>query len=274
MTHSSLPPGIVLAYARALAARLTVASDGLLRAAYLHGSAALGGWVPGRSDVDLLLVADNGIGGAAVDRIARALHEAGAGCPGRDLECSMVTVAQAGRPGSPWPYLLHVVAGPGEPGKTVRPVGEADGDRDLLMHYAVCRAAGWPAYGPAPAELIGAVPRRAILEYLADELDWGLEHAPEPYAVLNACRAQVCLRDGRIVSKIAGGEAALGGGTGPADVIRRALLEQRGDAPSQSPAPDAIAFVRTVVGALRCAVAEPAGDEPAPPAGDEPAPPA
>jgi hypothetical protein len=262
MNASSQPPASVLAYARALTDQLTMASDGLLRAAYLHGSATLGGWVPGHSDVDLLLVADNGIGGAAVDRIGRALHEAAAECPGRDLECSTVTVAQAGRPESPWPYLLHVVAGPGMPGKTVRPAGEAHGDRDLLMHYAVCRAAGWPAYGPAPGELIGAVPRPAILTYLADELAWGLEHAPEPYSVLNACRALVYLTDGQIVSKIAGGEAALSSGAGRAEVIRRALLQQRGDAPSLSPAPDAIAFVRAAADALRSAVGEPAGQEP------------
>jgi Domain of unknown function (DUF4111) len=256
MNPSNQPPGTVLAYARAVTARLEGASDGLLRAAYLHGSAALGGWVPGHSDVDMLLVAENDIGAEAVDRLGQELHGSAAECPGRDLECSVVTVAQAERPGPPWPYLLHVVAGPGQPGKTVRPASEAQGDPDLLMHYAVCRAAGWPVRGPEAAELIGTVPRRDVLDYLAGELGWGIEHGPESYAVLNACRALIYLTRGKIVSKIAGGEAALGSAAGPTDVIQRALRQQRGAAPSQPPAPDAIAFVRAVAARLRSAHAE------------------
>jgi streptomycin 3"-adenylyltransferase len=82
--------------------------------------------------------------------------------------------------------------------------------------------AGWPVCGPPPQDLIGVVPRRAILDYLAAELGWGIEHAPEAYAVLNACRALSYLTGHKIVSKIAGGEAVLSSGTGPAGVIERA----------------------------------------------------
>lgn len=119
------------------------------------------------------------------------------------------------------------------------------------MHYTVCRAAGWPVRGPAPAELIGSVPRPVILGYLADELRWGIEHAGEAYAVLNACRAQVYLADGRIVSKVAGGRIALARGRGPAEVIGRALDQQQGHAPQRGPGPDAADFVLAVAGALR-----------------------
>ena len=42
----------------------------------------------------------------------------------------------------------------------------------------------------------GVVPRRVILDYLAGELHWGAGHAPEAYAVLNACRALIYLTDG------------------------------------------------------------------------------
>jgi hypothetical protein len=79
------------------------------------------------------------------------------------------------------------------------------------------------------------VPRRAILDYLAGELRWGIEHAPEAYAVLNACRALIYLTDQQIVSKIAGGEAALRRGAGPAEVIQRALGQQRGSEPDRPP---------------------------------------
>jgi streptomycin 3"-adenylyltransferase len=249
----STPPGSVLSYAGRLIGRLMTVSGGALQAAYLHGSAALGGWVPGRSDVDMLFVAADDISGAAVTRIGEVLGEGAGDCPGRELECSVVTVTQARQPAPPWPFVLHVTAGPGTPGRTVRPDGRSPGDPDLLMHYAVCRAAGWPVCGPPPQDLIGTVPRRTILDHLAGELGWGIGHAPEAYAVLNACRAQVYLTDHKIVSKIAGGEAVLSRGTGPAEVIKRALAQQRGSEPDQPAAADAVSFVLATAAALRSA---------------------
>jgi streptomycin 3"-adenylyltransferase len=256
MDLSTQVPDSVLSYAGRLTGELTTVSGGLLQAAYLHGSAVLGGWVPGRSDVDMLFVAADDISGAAVTRMGEVLSESASYCPGRELECSVVTVAQATRPAPPWQFVLHLTAGPRKPGRTVLPGARSPGDPDLLMHYAVCRAAGWPVCGPPPQDLIGAVPRRAILDYLAGELGWGIGHAPEAYAVLNACRALVYLTDHKIVSKIAGGQAVLSRGTGPAQVIERALAQQRGSEPDGPPAPDAVAFVLATAAALRSAAAE------------------
>jgi Domain of unknown function (DUF4111) len=255
MELSTQPPDSVLSYAGRLTGQLMALPGGVLQAAYLHGSAALGGWVPGRSDVDMLFVAVDDISGTAVTRIGEILSESAGGCPGRELECSVVTVAQARQPAPPWPFVLHVTAGPGTPGRTVRPKSRSSGDPDLLMHYVACRAAGWPVCGPPPQDLIGAVPRRAILDYLAGELGWGIGHAPEAYAVLNTCRAQVYLTDHQIVSKIAGGEAVLSRGTGPAEVIERALAQQCGSEPDRPPAPDAVSFVLATAAALRSAAA-------------------
>jgi hypothetical protein len=242
----------VAAFARILAADVAAVSDGMMRALYVHGSAVLGGWSPARSDVDLLLVADDSIGSDAVNQVAAALAAGAESVPGRGLEASMVTASSARAPAPPWPFKLHVATGPDGPGGA-RIVRGADGggDRDLLMHYAVCRAAGWAAAGPPPASLIGPVARPAILAYLADELDWGVGYAPEPYAVLNACRAMIYLGDGQIVSKIYGGESALRSRLGPAGVIERALAQQRGEAPVGPPGPDATEFVRAVAGLLR-----------------------
>jgi hypothetical protein len=109
-------------------------------------------------------------------------------------------------------------------------------------------------------DLIGVVPRCAILDYMAGELGWGTGHAPEAYAVLNACRALVYLADHKIVSKIAGGQAVLSRGTGPAKVIERALAQQRGSEPGQPPGDDAVTFVLGTAALLRSAAAdEPAG---------------
>jgi streptomycin 3"-adenylyltransferase len=253
---------VLISYGELLAGRAASAAGGQLEAVYLHGSAVLGGWRADRSDVDVLLVTARELAGPALDDVTAALLATVGHCPGRALECSVVTAEQAARPGEPWPFLVHVQAAPGGAGnddaapRIVRGAA-VSGDADLLMHYAVARSCGWPLQGPPPRALIGAIPRPDILGYLAAELAWGLAHAPEAYCVLNACRALVYLADGMIVSKISGGETALRRG-GPPALIRRALDQQRGQASEQPPQRDAAGYVANVAAALRSAAASPA----------------
>ncbi len=129
-----------------------------------------------------------------------------------------------------------------------------DGDPDLLMHYLVCRVAGVPVLGAKPQAGFGTVPRSIVLAHLATELIWGAEHGSEAYAVLNACRALVYATQGNIVSKIEGGRMVLDEGRlGPADVVARALDEQRGMSPPMTVGADVAAFVRLVVDRLQSA---------------------
>jgi hypothetical protein len=242
------------AYAAELTAELDTGLDGALTAAYLHGSAALGGWTPERSDVDILFVAADDLSAAAAASAGHALLRAADDCPGRGgLECSIVTAGAVARPAPPWPFVLHVGARDGQ--QKLYRGQERAGDADLLMHYAVCRAAGVTLTGPPPQAAIGAVARALILSYLADELGWGLANASESYAVLNACRAQVYLRHGEIVGKVAGGLAVLDDGSGPAEVVQRAVDQQRARAPERPAGPDAVAFVQRVAAALKAEAA-------------------
>lgn len=146
-----MPPDCVLAYAAAVTEELLTASGGLLQAAYLHGSAVLGGWQPA-SDVDMLFVAADSVAASTLARMAAVLaarSDRADGCPGR------------------------------------------------------------------------------------------------------ACRAMVYLTDDAIVSKIAGGEAALDLGFGPAEVITRALSQQLGRAARMQPDDEAAEFVLATAAALR-----------------------
>jgi len=246
-------------YAARLAAAVTAVIGRQLVAAYLHGSAALGGWVASRSDVDVLFVVADDMTDAAIAAIPDVLAQAAA-CPGRSLEYSVVTRSQAARPAPPWPFVLHAGFGHGGPGLVTG--RSMTGDSDLLMHYAVIRSAGIVLAGPPPEAVIGPVSRPVILAYLADELAWGLANAPECYAVLNACRALVYLEEDRIVSKVAGGLAELQRGSGPAAMIRRALDQQQGREPERKPGADAVVFASHVAAALNDAAA---GDRAAPP---------
>jgi Domain of unknown function (DUF4111) len=250
MSTTEQPPPEVVAYGSVLAEIVSVSSGQRLVGAYLHGSAAMGGWQPARSDVDLVFVLQDRTPSAALTGVEQALLHDAPACPGTGLECSVVTAQQASNPTPPWPFLLHVQSAPGQEARRVR--GDAvEGDRDLLMHYAVCRAAGVPLFGPEPTTVFGAVPRVPILSYLADELGWGLAHGSAAYAILNACRALVYAADGDLVSKLSGGRQALEKGLGPAEVIARALDEQQGKLPPEAITDRAASFVRLVADSLQ-----------------------
>lgn len=250
MSPREQPPEEVVTYGRLLAAALAISSGQRLVAAYLHGSAAMGGWQAARSDVDLLIVVQEDIPSPDDLAVEQTLLDNASTCPGTGLECSVVLAQQAASPTPPWPFVLHIQSIRGEEMRLVR--GDTmEGDPDLLMHYAVCRAAGVPLLGQDPGNVIGVVPRDTILAYLVDELSWGVAHGSKAYAVLNACRALVYAADGSLVSKLSGGRLALDQGLGPADVIARALDEQEGRISPTAITATATEFVRLVANSLR-----------------------
>ncbi|NEE02598.1 nucleotidyltransferase domain-containing protein [Phytoactinopolyspora halotolerans] len=201
------------------------ALDGALVGVYLHGSVALGDWVPDASDLDVLVVVEDGAAQAAIDVLAVAADEATTLAPTSGVELSVITRDLAERPRTPWPYRLHVATAPAAAPRIVHDTG--DGDPDLLMHIAVTRSAGIAVEGPAPRDLFGEIQRAQVLGYLISELEWGLNHGSEKYVVLNACRALAYVRSGAILAKTAGGEWACAHLPGHAAVISRALDEQR-----------------------------------------------
>lgn len=208
------------------AAEVTNAARGVegvvVVASYLHGSAVLGGFAPGGSDVDLILVLESAPGATAARALGEALI-AVAGCPGVGLEMSAVTESAAKAPAAPWPFVVHATSAPGDR-KVV--VGDGrPGDPDLALHYAVIRQSGHAIEGAPPEQLIGPIPRQVILRALGEELAWGLHHAGMAYAVLNAARALRYLEEDVLCSKLAGGEWAIAHGE-PADLIQPALDHQ------------------------------------------------
>lgn len=243
------PPDAVATYARKLVSQVATASDGSLVGGYLHGSSALGGWTAACSDVDLLIVLRDDTPQPVLPTVEASLVAQSATCPGTGLEASVVSVQQAANPTNPWPFLIHVQASHRAEPRLVS--GDSiEGDRDLLMHYAVCRSAGIAVFGPDPIEVFGVVSRATILSYLSDELRWGCTHGTEAYAVLNACRAHIYSSDGVFVSKTEGGQIALARGLGPSEVIVRALSEQRGQSPASSVTPASVTFVESVAAHL------------------------
>jgi predicted nucleotidyltransferase len=72
----------------------------------------------------------------------------------------------------------------------------------VVLDLALARERGVSLHGPEPAELIGEVPRAAILDSLADSVDWYAREDPEsPDALLNAERARRYVEEGVWSSK-------------------------------------------------------------------------
>ena len=87
-----------------------------------------------------------------------------------------------------------------------------------------------------------------VLRQMADELRWALEHAPESYAVLNACRALRYRFERAICSKSDAGRWALGEGVDPSLVQRALSARQRGVGVGMTR--DAVNFVSAVANDL------------------------
>jgi streptomycin 3"-adenylyltransferase len=244
ITHDD-PPDAVIAYGRQIVDALTTVAGAALEGVYVHGSAALGGFIPARSDVDILAVVNGPIDQG---QAARALHSAAGDCPGTGLEMSIITTATARSLGD-CSFELHLTTNPADT-KTV--LGRHHpGDPDLVLHVVVCRHHGIALTGPPARHVFGPVAHHRVLDAMADELRWSLTHATEAYAVLNACRALRYLDEGVICSKLDAGHWALHHHrhVDQLAVIARAIDLHTAGA-LQLPPPDAQALVDHVVRAL------------------------
>jgi len=246
-TGSGFSPHLVTRFVADLDRQVRSLIDGQLVATILHGSAALGRFVPGRSDVDVLMLVDSpDLAAGVLQSIAERFHAVTDRCPGAGLEISVVAAGAAADPGPPWPYLLHVTTQADDP----RTVFGRDGDGvpDLLMHDAVCRSAGIAVTGPLRSTAIGEIRRSEVLDYLRHELAWAGENADTTYGVLNACRAWQFVTTGELASKLDGASWAIRSG-GPEAVITAAVSAQTdgGDGPPRLEADELMGAVDSII---------------------------
>jgi hypothetical protein len=185
-------------YLEALTAEVRAVLGGRLVGVYAHGSLLLGGYVPARSDIDVLVVVEDPLSPDEQRDLAARLSEDALPCPAVGLELSVVLRSVAAAPTARPAFELHVTTAPADR-KVVDGHGHP-GDLDLVLHFAICHALGYPPFAEVPPPL--------VLAQVADELAWAAEHNPSEYAVLNACRAWRHAVDGGLVSKVDGGRWA------------------------------------------------------------------
>jgi hypothetical protein len=198
-----------------------------VRAVLLHGSAVLGDFLPGVSDLDLLVVVDRPLDAGEVDAFTAVLATADP-APAAGLDLHVVTAATAAAPSPAPPMELHVGRYPGADLEVEPKVAAAP---DLPAELSMARE-GVALLGPAPREVIGPVDPAWLhargehwlttwLGLLDDE-----EHAV--FMVLTACRMWHFAVTGTHLSKTAAGRWALD--REPSlTAVRQALRGRTGD---------------------------------------------
>jgi hypothetical protein len=213
------------AYLQEIGTRLSAILGAELVGVYAGGSYALGGYEPGRSDLDVAVVVDQRLDEGAAAEILGAVGHESLPCPARKLEL-VVYSEEAARSASVEPmFELNLNTGPGELRADLEPQhGEGHWfaiDRSVLAQHGVA------VLGPPAADVFASPPKQALLPVLAQGLRWYRENEPESDdAVLTAGRALRFAREGVWVAKSQLREWAT---SAPADALDQAIAELEGD---------------------------------------------
>lgn len=187
---------------------------------YLHGSLSLGCFNPLRSDLDLLVVTQQGMAVEAKRLLGELLLEV-SGSPS-PIEISVLVRNELFPWRHPTPYNFHysehwrddfTCALSGDEWQLWNDEKHLDGD--LAGHITVLEHRGICLLGLPIADVFPAVPladyRDSILSDVLDPV-FGLNSnlAYPAYVLLNACRTLAFLKTGAVFSKQEGGDWALG----------------------------------------------------------------
>ncbi len=224
-----------------------------LAAVYAVGSLALGGFVLGRSDVDLLAVTAMAPADAVKRRIVEALTHPRLECPTRGLEFVLyerATVASAS-PGAA--FEINLNTGPQmELRWSFDPAQEPA--HWFVIDRSIARSSGISLYSPNPTDTIDEIPRPWLLRALLDMLAWHRSNeASGENIVLNACRSWRFVEEAIWSSKVEGAAWAKGRGADPLP-IDAALARRAGDDSFEIPESRVDGLVRHVEQAIATAL--------------------
>ena len=209
----------------------------------LGGSAALGAYEPGRSDVDVIAVVAEPVAPEALRTLAGRVSQAELPCPARQLELVVW------RRGSGRPFELNLNTGV-ERADHVGVDPEAEPTFWFAIDRAIARERGRSLLGPPPGELLDEPPRAELLTALRESLDWHAKHEPDgPDAILNAARAWRWARTGRWTSKRRAAEWAIGRMSDPSAVAAALAARDAGERMDPDTVAGALAAMRTAIDA-------------------------
>jgi hypothetical protein len=171
---------------------------------YFVGSVALGGFVPGESDVDIVAVSASGLTAAQKDGVTAAVLDLTGACPARGLELTLYRREVAGSPPRGADFEVNVNGGPRMP-TAVQADATAEPGFWYVLDRAIAYRSGVVISGPHSTTVFVEVPRRTLLRAMHESMVWHRTHEVGTlYSVLNACRAWRFAEDGVLASKLEG----------------------------------------------------------------------
>jgi hypothetical protein len=194
-------PPEVAEYGREAAARLRrVLADDLV-GVYFVGSVALGDYIPGRSDIDMVAVTDRPISDDEKRQVVDELSHPNLPCPTRGFEFVLYTRPRVAVASSDAAFEINLNTGPG-----MAPHVGFDASAEprfwFVIDRAFAHAFGIAIEGPPAREVFAPVPRPVVLEAMAESLAWHRAHESlGHFTVLNACRAWRYAEAGELGSK-------------------------------------------------------------------------
>lgn len=185
-----LVPDDVQAFGVEVASCLDGLLGGALVGVYFVGSIALGGYVPGESDLDIVAVSLERIPEELKASFAEALLGVTPLCPARGVELTLYRQdVVRSPPAERAEFELNVNGGPRMP-EAVHLDASEEPWFWYVLDRAIARRCGALITGPPPAELFADAPRLMLLEAMWTSMRWHREHEKATlYSVLNASRA-------------------------------------------------------------------------------------
>lgn len=195
---------------------------------YFVGSIALGGYVPGESDVDIAAVSRSALSEALKRSVASAIVDVSGFCPTRGVEFTLYRREVAASPPTGADFEINASGGPRMPTAI-----HLDAGAELGFWYVLDRAiahrSGVVISGPPPRTVFADVPRASLLGAMYDSMMWHRGHEKTTlYSVLNACRAWRFAEEDILGSKLEGAVWARDRWPEPG-VIDAAVARRRGE---------------------------------------------
>lgn len=184
---------------------------------YLHGSLAMGCYYRPKSDLDIIVVAQNRIGGEVAKQAGIAIAKQADKRPTTgNVELSIITADTAKHIPVPVPFELHYSTEWHDKALNGNiEYNSSKTDIDLLSHLMYVQQRGVVLTGKSLQEVFGEYDWQHFMDAVIDDFEWILEdeHIVETpfYGVLNICRVlQLISENSKTVhSKDEGGEWGL-----------------------------------------------------------------
>lgn len=178
---------------------------------YLHGSAAMDCFNPQKSDLDLILVVQDGLSDDDKMTFMENVVKLNEKAPEKGIELSIVKKEFCDSFVYPTPFELHfsVTHLSWFKQDPITYISKMKGeDKDLAAHFTILKKYGIVLYGEEINEVLGNVPREDYIDSIWCDVEAANQEILDNpvYITLNLCRGLAYLQDDLILSKKAGGE--------------------------------------------------------------------